>query len=197
MNISNRIIRLLFFSTTLALLAPNAWSKVPEGFFFFGDSLSDSGYQNNNPLVKRLGKTPQWTSPKGHTWVYYFLQDYADYSPNIDTTLMPNNVDAASLYNPVPTHILPILDGNNFATGGSTTGSAGILNSDAYKAPSLLEQIDYFVRTYAPKHAIAISENEYLIWSGNNDLMKKLAFEMWVEHVLQKLYLSQLAAALD
>ena len=146
--------------------------------------------------MKKLGKTPQWTSPNGHTWVYYFLQNYAQYSPSINTTLMPNNMDAAALYNPIPSHIKPTLDGNNFAAGGSTTGGIGIINNAEYKAPSLLNQVNYFVNTYAPKHSTAIALNEYLIWSGDNDLIKKLAIEMWFERLLQKWRLNRPAAAL-
>ena len=195
-NTSEKMMRTLLFSAMLTFSTLNVHADSPQGFFFFGDSLSDSGYQNNNPVVKNLGKSPQWTSPDGHTWVYYFLQDYAQHSPNMNTTLMPNNMDAAALFNPVPTNITPVLDGNNFAAGGSTTGGPGIINNKSYKAPSLLDQVDYFVHVYSPKHAVNISQNEYLIWSGNNDLIKKLALAIWKERLLQKLYLARPASAL-
>jgi phospholipase/lecithinase/hemolysin len=190
------MIKDLILFLTLVLSTLNACAFQPQGFFFFGDSLSDSGYQNNNPLVKKSGKTPQWTSPNGHTWVYYFLQNYEQRSSSTNTTLMSNNMDASALFRPIPTHIIPILDGNNFAAGGSTTGSIGIINSKEYKAPSLLNQINYFVNIYAPKHSTNIALNEYLIWSGDNDLIKKLAIEMWFERQLQKWDLSRAAAAL-
>ena len=184
------------FFILITLFAPDTWASAPQGFYFFGDSLSDSGYQNNNPLVKRLGKTPQWTSPHGHTWVYYFLQNHAQHNPKMNTHLQANNVDAAALYNPIPTHILPILDGNNFAAGGSTTGGAGIINTKDYKSPSLLQQVDYFVDQYAPQHHVSLANNQYLIWSGSNDLIKKLAFDLWIAGLLEKLHLARLAAAL-
>ena len=184
------------FFILITLFAPHTWSSAPQGFYFFGDSLSDSGYQNNNPLVKRLGKTPQWTSPHGHTWVYYFLQNHAQHSSKYNTKLQANNVDAAALYHPVPTHILPILDGNNFAAGGSTTGGSGIINTKEYRSPSLLQQVDYFTNQYAPQHHVNLARNEYLIWSGSNDLIKKLAFNLWIAGLLEKLHLARLAAAL-
>lgn len=190
------MIRSFLLATTLTLSTLNAYSASPPGFFFFGDSLTDSGYQNNNPTVKSLGKTPQWTSPHGHTWAYYFLQNYNQDFPKTHTQLKPNNVDAAVFFHPIPNHITPVLDGNNFAAGGSTTSGHGILNNKEYKSPSLLNQIDYFVDSYAPNHSIAISQHEYLIWSGGNNLMKQLAITVSVARSLQRIHLSKLAAAL-
>lgn len=186
----------ILFSALLAASAPMVFAAPTQSFFFFGDSLTDSGYQNNNPIVKNLGKTPQWTSPNGHTWAYYFLQNFAQHSLNYDTKLVPNNMDAVTFFNPVPVNILPILDGNNFAAGGSTTGGPGLLNTDKYKSPSLLNQIDYFVSTHAPKHSLNPSKHGYLIWSGTNDLMKELVIQIVIERWLQKLYLSKPAAIL-
>ncbi len=191
------MIRFILLFTALILTNLNANAQSIQGFFFFGDSLTDSGYQNNNPALKNSNKSPLWTSPNGHTWAYYFLKHQAQQTPHANTTLLPNNMIAKALYNPVPTHINPKLDGNNFAAGGSTTEGPGVLNSKVYKAPSLLEQVDYFVNTYAPQHAIAISQQEYLLWSGDNNLMKKLVIEMTIEHLLQRLYLTRPAAAID
>ena len=190
------MIRSFLLATTLALSTLNAYTASSPHFFFFGDSLTDSGYQNNNPTVKSLGKTPQWTSPHGHTWAYYFLQNYARENPETNTTLKPNNKDAAVYFHPAPSHINPILDGNNFAAGGSVTSGHGILNNKEYKSPSLLNQIDYFVDTYAPSHSVAISQHEYLIWSGGNNLMKQLAITVSVERSLQRVHLGKLASAL-
>ncbi len=188
--------RPILFFPMLVLSTSIFCATTTPGFFFFGDSLTDSGYQNNNPLVKSLGKTPQWTSPNGHTWAYYFLQNYAHQTAHYDTTLIPNNVDAATFFNPVPTDIQPILDGNNFAAGGSTTGGTGLVDTAQYKAPSLLNQIDYFVNRHAPKHSITLSQHGYLIWSGTNDLMKELGKQSETEVLLHKLYLSKPAALL-
>ena len=184
---------LILVGSTGILVHP-AQATPRHGFYFFGDSLSDSGYQNNNPLVKKLGKTPIWTSPHGHTWIYYFLQNYARCDPQANTQLKPNNTDAKQLFHPVPTHIDPILDGNNFAAGGSTTKGTGILNTNLYKSPSLLEQVDYFTKQYAPEHAVNIANNTYFIWSGSNDLMKTLVLKLWIAGWLQKTHLATLAA---
>ena len=191
------MMRFILFFVALIVSITTVNADPIKGFFFFGDSLTDSGYQNNNPTVKSINKTPLWTSPNGHTWAYYFLKHHAKQTPHANFTLLPNNKIASALYNPVPTNILPNLDGNNFAAGGSTTEGPGVLNSKRYKAPSLLEQVDYFINTYAPQHATAISQQEYLLWSGDNNLMKKLVIEMTIEHVLQKLYLGRPAAAMD
>ena len=185
------ILRLL----VLVVVTLNTHAALPKAFFFFGDSLSDSGYQNNNPILKRTGKTPLLTSPGGHTWAYYFLQHHASDFPRANTTLLPNNLDAAALFNPVPAYILPTLDGNNFAAGGSTTKGVGVLNNENYKSPSLLEQIEYFINVHASKHSIVISQNEYLIWSGGNDVMRKLIEEVGVGVLLQKMHLSNVLAA--
>lgn len=190
------MIRSLVLATTLTLSTLNIYAASPHNFFFFGDSLTDSGYQNNNPTVISLGKTPQWTSPHGHTWAYYFLQNYAHENLNANTALKPNNKDAAVYFHPVPSHIKPILDGNNFAAGGSVTSGHGILNNKEYKSPSLLNQIDYFVDTYAPNHSVTIADNEYLIWSGGNNLMKQLAISVSVARSLQRIHLGKLAATL-
>lgn len=177
------IIYLLSLSTAYAIPS--------QSFFFFGDSLTDSGYQNNNPTVIQLGKSPQWTSPHGHTWPYYFLKHKGQ-----QASLSPNNVDAKTFFHPVPSHISPVLDGNNFAAGGSTTGGKGVLNTRVYKSPSLLQQIDYFLHTYVPQHKINVAKHEYLIWSGDNDLLKKLTVDLKIDYILHKLYLQKLAAAL-
>lgn len=181
-----------FFILAIYLLSlPSIYaSPIPE-FYFFGDSLTDSGYQNNNPKVIKLGKSPQWTSPQGHTWPYYFLKR-VEHHPLI----VANNMDAALFYHPVPKYILPILDGNNFAAGGSTTGGTGILNTSVYKSPSLLQQVDYFLHTYVPKHQVILAENEYFIWSGDNDLVKRLTRDIKVDYILGKLYMQKLAAML-
>ena len=186
----------LILCFTLSILTSNAQAEPVQGFFFFGDSLTDSGYQNNNPIIKNIDKSPIWTSPNGHTWAYYFLQHYAKQYPHTHTGLLPNNKDAKTRYNPVPNNIIPNLDGNNFSAGGSTTEGPGVLNSKTYKAPSLLDQIHYFTTSYAPQHHVAIAQQEYFIWSGSNNLMKKLVIEMTLENVLQKLYLGKPAAAL-
>ena len=196
-NMRIKMIRRLLLSAAFALSSMHANATAPHEFFFFGDSLTDSGYQNNNPTLKQSGKTPLWTSPNGHTWAYYFLKDYARDVPKSKASLKPNNVDAATLFHPVPKHILPILDGNNFAAGGSTTKGPGLLNSPQYKAPSLLEQVDYFVHMYAPKHHVDVAKNTYFIWSGGNDIMKKLTIEVVIEHWLDKIHLNRVTAALN
>lgn len=167
-----------------------------QGFYFFGDSLTDSGYQNNNPDVLRIKKTPQWTSPGGHVWVYYFMQNVLRDCKSGKQFLTPNNKDAGFLFNPVPRYIKPVLDGNNFAAGGSTTGSTGILNSVNYKSPSLLEQIQYFLAYYVVQNQLKLDKQTYLIWSGSNDLIKKLVIEIKVAGWLKKLHLYTLARAM-
>ena len=190
------MLRFLLLSAALLLSVMNSFASQDHRIIFFGDSLTDSGYQNNNPILKKEGKTPLWTSPNGHTWAYYFLQNYAHYKHGYRISLTPNNVDAATFFHPVPAHIKPILDGNNFAAGGSTTSGAGMINSKVYKSPSLLNQTDYFLKTYAPQHAISVSEPTYLIWSGTNDVLKHLVIQIAIAEWLQKLHLYKLTSAL-
>mgnify|MGYP000140169812 CR=1 FL=1 len=164
--------------------------------YFFGDSLTDSGYQNNNPDVIRIHKTPQWTSPGGHVWAYYFMQNVLADCKHSKNTLSPNNKDAASLFSPVPRYINPVLNGNNYAAGGATTGGKGILNTANYKSPSLLEQVDYYVNHDVSQQTLNTERTIYLIWSGSNDIIKKLVIEIEIATWLKKFHIYGLARAL-
>lgn len=187
---------LVIFSQILCVGYCYAAKIDHQGFYFFGDSLTDSGYQNNNPDVLRIQKTPQWTSPGGHVWAYYFLQNVRREHTHSEQSLVPNNQDAAFLFHPVPRYITPVLEGNNFAAGGSTTGSTGILNSVNYKSPSLLEQIQYFLDHYVVQKQVQVDKQTYLIWSGSNDLIKKLVIDIKVAGWLKKIHLYALARAI-
>lgn len=189
------MLRFILISILVILSVTPIFAAPTQQFFFFGDSLTDSGYQNNNPVVKQENKTPIWTSPHGHTWAYYFLKNYAQQSHH-HITLLPNNVTAATFFHPIPANILPTLDGNNFAAGGATTQGPGMLNKKEYKSPSLLNQTNYFINIYAPQHAISVSKPIYFVWSGTNDLMKKIMIEIAVAEWLKKAHLDKLALAL-
>lgn len=169
--------------------------KTSPNMYFFGDSLTDSGYQNNNPDVMRVHKTPQWTSPNGHVWAYYFMQNVCAHSKYCHCTVAPNNQDAAFLFSPVPRYINPVLKGNNFAAGGSTTGSQGIINTANYKSPSLLQQIDYYLNHSRVQKKQKRHLPIYLIWSGSNDVIKKLVIEVEVATWLKKLHVYGLVRA--
>lgn len=162
---------LISLLTGIGLLAGVALGDdVSPQYFFFGDSLTDMGYQNNNPENLLIQKTPIWTSPNGHTWAYYMVRNFGG-EALAESQTQPNN-KYASRYQPVPTNVDPILEGHNYAAGGATTGSNSMTYDDQYKAPSLIDQVQFYLGGL--KKDENISQNYYFIFAGDNDIIKRL-----------------------
>jgi outer membrane lipase/esterase len=145
--------------------------------YFFGDSLTDSGFNDLWPTIAApptvpplpAGKAPTFTTFGGYTWAQYIARDikgvvlpvYPGPSP-ADT--MTNN----SCCN-VPGFVSGTLTGFNYAAGGSTTNSIGV--SETW-APSLITQVNTFLNT--PGRTIHPNDI-FFIWAGANDLLAVLS----------------------
>ncbi|CEG56165.1 SGNH/GDSL hydrolase family protein [Legionella fallonii] len=140
--------------------------------YFFGDSLSDSGFNNLLPFTPNFpaGKAPTYTTYGGYTWSQYVARDVKGFLlpvgypvPNPPDTIT-NNTTPLSL--PVVAPVSPVLDGVCYAAGGSTTNSTGV--GTPY-APSLAAQVSNFL------NQVVIEPNDVIfVWSGANDLLKLL-----------------------
>jgi phospholipase/lecithinase/hemolysin len=155
----------IFFIIIVFALTIQAQSLfTPQHIVVFGDSLSDDGYQDQNPTVKN--KQPTWTSPKGQVWAEH-LAHLLLHAP-----LRPNNL------NPLPTpntnYVSGKLSGNDYAAGGATTTGTGFSNLH-YNPPSLLQQIKSYLGKPSSKRPPSI-----FIWVGANNLLKPI----FLHHVL-------------
>ncbi len=140
--------------------------------YFFGDSLSDSGFNNLLPFVAGfpVGKAPTYTTYGGYTWSQYVARDVkgfllpAGYPVPNPSDMITNNTTPLSTPGPAP--VAPILDGVCYAAGGSTTNSTGV--GTPY-APSLTAQVSNFL------NRVVIEPNDVLfLWAGANDLLALL-----------------------
>ncbi|RUR28361.1 SGNH/GDSL hydrolase family protein [Legionella qingyii] len=144
--------------------------------YFFGDSLTDSGFNNVFTLINGMpDKAPTFTTFNGYTWAQYIAHDImgtpllpaGTLFPTIDDKMTNNStpifIDPSK---PPAPPIVPLPDGFNFACGGSrTVAEPGI---DLYWAPSLQRQVQNYLST-APKK---LDPNAvYFIWSGANDML--------------------------
>ncbi|MGQ3891152.1 SGNH/GDSL hydrolase family protein [Legionella sp. CNM-4043-24] len=148
--------------------------------YFFGDSLTDSGFNNYLPLVSSSmpnGKAPTFTTYGGFTWSQYLARDIKGFVlPDFESgsypfpnppDLITNNTTPLSN----PPGVGPVsgtLMGIDYAAGGSTTNSGGF---NLQWAPSLHAQIQNFLATAGtPLDPNAV----YFIWSGANDFLTTL-----------------------
>lgn len=153
-------------STTANALSYGAISQV----YFFGDSLTDSGFNNlwSFPFPLPPGKAPTFTTFGGHTWSQYVARDVKGFV--LPVYPGPNPADKItnnSIY-PVAGFASGTLKGVDYAAGGSTTNSTGFVET---WAPSLDHQISQYLVTSGNK---ADPNAVYFIWSGANDLLKLL-----------------------
>jgi outer membrane lipase/esterase len=135
--------------------------------YFFGDSLSDSGF-NNNITVGIPGKAPTFTTFGGYTWAQYVARDIKGFTlptnypaPPFSDTITNNTTPTNG---PTGGAVDPVLTGINYACGGSTTNSTGFTFT---WAPSLHQQVDQFISTTPVLDPNAV----YFIWSGANDIL--------------------------
>lgn len=157
------------------------FSSISE-VYFFGDSLTDSGYNDYFPTPS--GKAPTFTTYQGYTWSQYIARDikgfalpassqypYLPLSPPFHPIDTITNNTTPPTTNLCPSNICPVsglLDGVDYACGGSTTNSIG---NGLPWAPSLNAQIQQFLSTHQKLDPRAV----YFIWSGANDLLDVLA----------------------
>jgi outer membrane lipase/esterase len=133
--------------------------------YFFGDSLSDSGFNNLFPGLP-VGKAPTFTTFGGHTWSQYVARDikgfvFPTYPAGVPDTITNNTTPLI----PGTWPVNPILTGVDYAAGGSTTNSTGV---GEVWAPSLHTQIAHFLAT---SPAQLDPKAVYFIWEGANDLL--------------------------
>ena len=132
--------------------------------YFFGDSLSDSGFNDLLPGLP-IGKAPSFTTFSGYTWTQYLAHDLKGYT----LPVYPGPVPADTITNNsccvIPGLSSGSLKGINYAAAGSRTNSPGILIT---QAPSLVTQVQTFLNT--PGRSIQ-SNDIFFIWEGANDLL--------------------------
>jgi len=133
--------------------------------YFFGDSLTDSGFNNAIPSFP-ANKAPTFTTLGGYTWAQYLARDIKGFvlpvypGPNPADTITNNTTPTNG-----PGPVNPILTGIDYAAGGSRTNAVGVIEP---WAPSLHQQIARFLSTSGP----TLDPNAvYFIWSGANDIL--------------------------
>jgi outer membrane lipase/esterase len=145
-----------------------AFSQI-SAVYFFGDSLSDSGFGDavaNNPA-----KAPTVTTFGGYVWSQRVAHDIKGFAlpvypgPN-PADLITNNT---SLGGAVAGYTTGALTGVNYSAASSTTNSTG--TTPFTGAPSLHAQVTTYLASAPPR----LDPNAvYFIWSGANDIIKFL-----------------------
>lgn len=152
----------------------NAAHALPYGsisqVYFFGDSLTDSGFNDlwSFPTPLPAGKAPTFTTFGGYTWSQYVARDVKGFvlpiypGPSPADTITNNSIET------VPGFVSGTLQGIDYAAAGSTTNSTGFNET---WAPSLVQQVTYYLAT----HGQAADPNAvYFLWSGANDILTVL-----------------------
>jgi outer membrane lipase/esterase len=145
-----------------------------KGVYFFGDSLTDGGFNNNLaafpfvfPVPYPAGKAPTFTTYGGYTWAQLIAHDLIGYPlpplPYSGSDDITNNMTPTNPPNFVT--VIPTLTGVNYASGGSTTDSTGF---SLIWAPSLVAQIQQFL---SDQGNVLSADDVYFIWAGSNDLL--------------------------
>jgi phospholipase/lecithinase/hemolysin len=147
------LIALLALQSSFALNIANT-----DHIYYFGDSLSDTGYMNNSQNYVPTGQTPVYTTPLGHTAVYYLGEPF-------NHPTLTNNINP-----PVNNQwVIGDLGGDNYAAGGATTNGIGLGKTPLYSPPSLQQQVSHFLSTHQPAQH---PNNLYIIWIGANDIFR-------------------------
>lgn len=156
-------------------------SKI-QHVYFFGDSLTDSGYMDllavNEGGQKQLPthKAPTYTTFGGNIWAQYIIQDimhnpfptYPNTPPGSDT-ITNNKYGAGSL---APNIVSGLLTGNDYAAAGSGTDANGNVAFPPMYTPLTLGQQ---VQGYFTDHpGQAAPGTVFFVWSGSNDFLSKI-----------------------
>lgn len=164
--------------------------------YFFGDSLTDSGFNDLWPtlgipgLPLPFGKAPTFTTYGGYIWSQYVAHDIKGFAlPVYPGPTVADKMTNNSIY-PVPNFVSGTLTGINYAAAGSTTNSTGF--SETW-APSLHQQISFFLQN-VPANQHLDPNALYFVWSGANDFLTLLFSSPSPPTELQLLATSQLAA---
>jgi outer membrane lipase/esterase len=172
LNFIKKIIRV---SLVVLLFATNAYAipfSAISQIYIFGDSLSDSGF--NNLMTEDFpGKAPTFTTFGGYTWAQYVARDIKGYTLPTSYPVTPETDKITNNTTPINGTsygaVDPTLTGINYACGGSTTNSIpGVLPW----APTLHQQVSHYLET-AP--ATLDPNGVYFIWSGANDILTTLS----------------------
>ncbi|CAM2923744.1 lysophospholipase A [Legionella steigerwaltii] len=166
---------------SLCCTLPNIAQAVPfseiSQVVFFGDSLTDSGF--NNTFTTAAGipdKAPTFTTFNGYTWAQYVANDILGVPLLPPGTLFPalndkmtNNTTPLFMDPTKPPFPPPVLlpNGFNYAAGGARTAEEpGV--SIFYWAPSVARQVTNYLSTAPQK---LDPKAMYFIWSGANDIL--------------------------
>lgn len=155
-------------STTAQAIPFSQISQV----YFFGDSLTDSGFNDLWGVVGvpplPTGKAPTFTTFGGYTWAQYVARDIKGFVlPVYPGPTPPDTITNNSIYS-VPGFVSGTLKGVDYAAAGSTTNSIGFNET---WAPSLVQQITQYLSTAGQADPNAV----YFIWSGANDILSLLS----------------------
>jgi outer membrane lipase/esterase len=165
--------RTLLFSAAIACCGfANTASAIPfsdiSEVFFFGDSLSDSGFNDLWPGLP-AGKAPTFTTYGGYIWSQFVAHDVIGFPlPTYPGPNTPDRITNNTIY-PVPGFVSATLNGINYAAAGSTTNSTG--NGETW-APSLIQQVELYEAKAGQK---ADGRAVYFIWEGANDFLTLLS----------------------
>lgn len=161
--------------------------------YFFGDSLTDSGFNDLIDFGEPLppGKAPTFTTYGGFTWAQYLGRDIKGFVlpvyqtndvpvptypfPNPSDTFTNNTTPLSGSGTP-PFPVSGNLRGFDYAAAGSTTNSN--VGVGEPWAPSLHAQITNFLST---EGKVLDPKAVFFIWSGANDFLSLLQGPMPTE----------------
>lgn len=133
--------------------------------YFFGDSLTDSGFNDEFPGLP-AGKAPTFTTFGGYTWSQYIARDVKGFGLPVYPGPSPADTITNNSIYPVAGFVSGTLTGVDYAAAGSTTNSTGFNET---WAPSLHQQVGYYLSGHA------VDPNAvYFLWSGANDFLSIL-----------------------
>lgn len=160
---------------------------------FFGDSLTDSGFNDLWPISGApplpAGKQPTWTTYGGYIWSQYLARDIKGFQLPVYPGPNPPDLITNNAIYPVPTYASGTLTGINYAAGGSTTNSTGFIET---WAPSLHQQVAFYLSSI-PAGQMLDPNAVYFIWEGANDLLTALT-TVPTPSLLELLIVAQTAA---
>jgi outer membrane lipase/esterase len=139
--------------------------------YFFGDSLTDSGFNDlwTFPAPLPTGKAPTFTTFGGYTWAQYVARDIKGFMLPVYPGPTPPDKITNNSIEVVPFFVSGTLNGIDYACGGSTTNSTGLGET---WAPSLHKQVTYYL---SKSGGTADPRAVYFIWSGANDILTLLS----------------------
>lgn len=159
------LLALMLMSVSLTAQALD-FSKIDQ-LIFFGDSLTDSGFNDLFP-EPNPGKAPTFTTFGGYVWSQYLARDLKGFVLPVYPGPNPADTITNNQFFPGPPYFSSgTKTGIDFAAGGSTTNSTG----NGFPAPSLIQQVTAYLST-AP--ARLDPNNLYFVWSGANDILMLL-----------------------